>query len=66
MKRKAHFSGQWKHMGHGPCDQFARTGNLARYTDDPELIAREALNLINYFRFDVLDLRGEESDKLRK
>ncbi|KAF9389895.1 deoxycytidyl transferase [Podila verticillata] len=58
MKRKAHFSGQWKHMGHGPCDQFARTGNLPRYTDDPELIAREALNLINYFRFDVLDLRG--------
>lgn len=53
-------------MGHGPCDQFARTGNLPRYTDDPELIAREALNLINYFRFDVLDLRGEESDKLRK
>ncbi|KAG0021977.1 deoxycytidyl transferase [Podila clonocystis] len=60
MKRKQYFSGQWKHLGHGPCDQFARTGQLPRYTDDPELIAKEAMNLINYFRFDVLDLRGEK------
>ncbi|KAF9325988.1 deoxycytidyl transferase [Podila minutissima] len=58
MKRKQYFSGQWKHLGHGPCDQFARTGQLPRYTDDPEVIAKEVMNLINYFRFDVLDLRG--------
>ncbi|KAG0340126.1 deoxycytidyl transferase [Podila humilis] len=58
MKRNPHVKGRWKHLGHGPCDQFARTGQLPRYTDDPELIAQLAMNLINYFRFDVLDLRG--------
>lgn len=58
MKRKAFVKGAWKHLGHGPVDQFARTGQLPLYTDDPDLIANEALRLLNYFRFDVLDLRG--------
>lgn len=58
MKRKAFVQGTWKHLGHGPVDQFARTGQLPLYTDDPDLIANEALRLLNYFQFDVLDLRG--------
>ncbi|KAF9539314.1 deoxycytidyl transferase [Mortierella hygrophila] len=58
MKRKAFVKGPWKHLGHGPVDQFARTGQLPLYTDDPDIIANEALRLLNYFRFDVLDLRG--------
>ncbi|KAG0245010.1 deoxycytidyl transferase [Mortierella sp. GBA43] len=58
MKRKEYVQGQWKHLGHGPVDQFARTGQLPTYTDDPGLIAREARNLLLYFKFDVLDIRG--------
>ena len=58
MKRKEFVKGHWKHMGHGPVDQFARTGQLPMYTDDPELIAKEALSLLRYFKFNVLDIRG--------
>ncbi|KAG0257811.1 deoxycytidyl transferase [Mortierella polycephala] len=58
MKRKEFVKGRWKHLGHGPVDNFARTGQLPMYTDDPVLIAKEALNLLRYFKFDVLDLRG--------
>ncbi|KAG0206260.1 deoxycytidyl transferase [Mortierella sp. NVP41] len=58
MKRKEFVKGAWKHLGHGPVDQFARTGQLPLYTDDPDLIANEALKLLAYFKFDVLDLRG--------
>ncbi|KAG9325824.1 hypothetical protein KVV02_005748 [Mortierella alpina] len=58
MKRKESVNGRWKHMGHGPVDQFARTGQLPMYTDDPELIAKEALNLLRFFKFNVLDIRG--------
>ncbi|KAF9913617.1 deoxycytidyl transferase [Lobosporangium transversale] len=58
MKRKEHVGGQWKHLGHGPVDQFARTGQLPIYTDDPELISTEARRLLLYFKFNVLDLRG--------
>ncbi|KAG0321679.1 deoxycytidyl transferase [Dissophora globulifera] len=59
MKRKEYVHGHWKHLGHGPVDQFARTGQLPMYTDDPEIIAKEARNLLQYFKFDVLDLRGK-------
>jgi len=31
------------------------------YTDDPELIAKEARNLLMYFKFNVLDIRGKAS-----
>ncbi|KAG0272814.1 deoxycytidyl transferase [Linnemannia exigua] len=58
MKRKEFVKGHWKHLGHGPVDQFARTGQLPLYTDDPDLIANEALKLLNFFKFNVLDLRG--------
>ncbi|KAF9900957.1 deoxycytidyl transferase [Linnemannia zychae] len=58
MKRKEFIKGHWKHLGHGPVDQFARTGQLPLYTDDPDLIANEALKLLNFFKFNVLDLRG--------
>ncbi|KAF9929508.1 deoxycytidyl transferase [Linnemannia zychae] len=58
MKRKEFVKGFWKHLGHGPVDQFARTGQLPLYTDDPDLIANEALRLLNFFKFDVLDIRG--------
>ncbi|KAF9425206.1 deoxycytidyl transferase [Podila epigama] len=58
MKRNPNVKGHWKHLGHGPCDQYARTGQLPRYTDDPEVIAREVMKIMNFFRFDVLDLRG--------
>ncbi|KAF9969953.1 deoxycytidyl transferase [Actinomortierella ambigua] len=58
MKRKQYTQGAWKHLGHGPVDQFARTGQLPNYTDDPETIAEEAMRLIHYFKFSPLDLRG--------
>ncbi|KAF9434802.1 deoxycytidyl transferase [Entomortierella beljakovae] len=58
MKRKEYVAGHWKHLGHGPVDQFARTGQLPTYTDDSDLIAKEAGNLLRYFNFNVLDLRG--------
>ncbi|KAF9356858.1 deoxycytidyl transferase [Mortierella sp. AD094] len=58
MKRKEYVVGHWKHLGHGPVDQFARTGQLPMYTDDPDIIAREARNLLQHFKFSVLDLRG--------
>jgi len=58
MKRKEYTKGQWKHLGHGPVDLFSRTGQLPMYTDDPDLIANEALSLLRFFKFDVLDLRG--------
>jgi hypothetical protein len=61
MRRKEYVQGQWKHLGHGPVDQFARTGQLPMYTDDPELIAKEARNLLMYFKFNVLDIRGKAS-----
>ena len=59
MKRKEYVVGTWKHLGHGPADQFARTGQLPMYTDDPELIAKEARSLLQYFKFNVLDIRGK-------
>ncbi|KAG0045659.1 deoxycytidyl transferase [Gryganskiella cystojenkinii] len=58
MKRKEFVKGQWKHLGHGPVDMFSRTGQLPVYTDDPHMIANEALNLLKYYNFNVLDLRG--------
>ncbi|KAI1307385.1 deoxycytidyl transferase [Mortierella claussenii] len=58
MKRKEYVKGAWKHLGHGPVDQFARTGQLPMYTDDPGLIGVEARKLLLFFKFDVLDLRG--------
>ncbi|KAG0228115.1 deoxycytidyl transferase [Actinomortierella wolfii] len=58
MKRKPYVQGAWKHLGHGPVDQYARTGQLPNYTDDPEIIAEEAMRLIHYFNFSPLDLRG--------
>ncbi|KAF9188156.1 deoxycytidyl transferase [Haplosporangium sp. Z 11] len=61
MKRKEFTKGRWKHLGHGPVDNFARTGQLPMYTDEPALIAKEALNLLRYFKFDVLDLRVPKS-----
>ncbi|KAF9113153.1 deoxycytidyl transferase [Mortierella sp. AM989] len=61
MKRKEYVAGHWKHLGHGPVDQFARTGQLPMYTDDPDLIAKEARNLLQYFKFNVLDIRGNFS-----
>ncbi|KAF9173499.1 deoxycytidyl transferase [Mortierella sp. AD010] len=59
MKRKEYVDGRWKHLGHGPVDQFVRTGQLPMYTDDPDVIAKEARTLLQYFKIDVLDLRGE-------
>ncbi|KAG0256333.1 deoxycytidyl transferase [Actinomortierella ambigua] len=58
MKRKQYVQGHWKHLGHGPVDQYARTGQLPNYTDDPETIAEEAMRLIHFFKFSPLDLRG--------
>ncbi|KAF9204528.1 deoxycytidyl transferase [Haplosporangium sp. Z 27] len=61
MKRKEYVIGQWKHLGHGPVDQFARTGQLPMYTDDYNLIAKEARNLLQFFKFNVLDIRVSSS-----
>ncbi|KAG0016641.1 deoxycytidyl transferase [Entomortierella chlamydospora] len=58
MKRKEYVAGRWKHLGHGPVDQFVRTGQLPMYTDDPDVIAKEAHILLQHFKIDVLDLRG--------
>ncbi|KAF9581565.1 deoxycytidyl transferase [Lunasporangiospora selenospora] len=57
MKRNPAVKGHWKHLGHGPVDQFARTGQLSAFTDDPNLIAKESLKLLQQFNFDVLDIR---------
>ncbi|XP_077982808.1 DNA repair protein REV1-like [Glandiceps talaboti] len=47
-----------KFMGHGVCDNFAKSSTLGTPTDNADIITRECLTLLRNMKITVQDLRG--------
>ncbi|KAJ3082918.1 deoxycytidyl transferase [Quaeritorhiza haematococci] len=58
VKRKRYDGEPHKILGCGDCDNLSRSLNLARVTDDANVIARESLQLMKELKVDPVDIRG--------
>ncbi|KAK4205306.1 putative DNA repair protein REV1 [Triangularia verruculosa] len=47
-----------KHLGHGKCDTFNKTVNFGVATHSAEVIGKEAVGILRFFKFSPGDLRG--------
>jgi DNA repair protein REV1 len=47
-----------KHLGHGPCDTFNRSGQLGVPTNDPSILGRETISMMKSLRIPPGELRG--------
>lgn len=56
--RKPNAEEAYKHLGHGPCDNFSKSAVLNAYVDDPDSIFRECLVMLNQLGSDPVDVRG--------
>ena len=49
----------WKYLGHGKCDNYAKSTTLTRPTCDADVISKECLKLFYSFTdINVQDVRG--------
>ncbi|KAL7749812.1 deoxycytidyl transferase [Sorochytrium milnesiophthora] len=58
MQRKVEVNKYYKHLGHGPCDNYSKSTALATATDAIDVIYRESLAMINSFSIPPSELRG--------
>jgi DNA repair protein REV1 C-terminal domain/Ubiquitin binding region len=48
----------YKHLGHGECDTFNRSVQFGRPTNDPTILAREAIQVLKSLKIPPSELRG--------